>query len=387
MTDLQELGGTATAGRGVGEEHLMPQALVLIEQGELGSGVRPLAAHDDAGTGRAAVQINHAGQLGDLRAVTQRPVLVQGGMPKAVGHGPDSAADRLGDGVSDREEGTDSAFPHAADVGEEGFRGSGTVGADQDVGAMPVGVGDLRECLVEHLDVIRGGVGSGVTGPQPPRHSFAGVGEETQQRMEAEAAFIGRGGLFLVRVAGDQPGVEVQNQAGKFSSAGPSSRYALAVLGGLHPGDFPGRSAGRSQRSECSLVGVGEQPPSRGRGGDRAKYLALVPQHGQVRDGLAAVGEHHREVGGDASRIMSGPARPKRSESGGVRGTQPGGISEIRQQPCPGMPDHPRTIGTDLDLGTQPDTLHVESALRLDRQNPSARFIVPGQEGTFAFPP
>jgi hypothetical protein len=31
--------------------------------------------------------------------------------------------------------------------------------------------------------------------------------------------------------------------------------------------------------------------------------------------------------------------------------------------------------------------LHVESALRLDRQNPSARFIVPGQEGTFAFPP
>nr|WTB12192.1 hypothetical protein OG546_49300 [Streptomyces antimycoticus] len=50
------------------------------------------------------------------------------------------------------------------------------------------------------------------------------------------------------------------------------------------------------------------------------------------------------------------------------------------------MPDHPRTIGTDMDPGTQPDTLHVESALRLDRQNPSARFIVPGQEGTFAFP-
>ncbi len=74
-------------------------------------------------------------------------------------------------------------------------------------------------------------------------------------------------------------------------------------------------------------------------------------------------------------------------ESGGVRGGQPRGIGEIRQQPCPGMPDHPRTIGTDMDLGTQPDTLHVESALLLDRQNPSARFIVPGQEGTFAFPP
>lgn len=47
----------------------------------------------------------------------------------------------------------------------------------------------------------------------------------------------------------------------------------------------------------------------------------------------------------------------------------------------------PRTIGTDMGLGTQPDSLHVESALRLDRRNPSSRFIVPGQEGTFAFPP
>jgi hypothetical protein len=28
-------------------------------------------------------------------------------------------------------------------MAEEGFRGSGTVGADQDVGAVPVSVGDL----------------------------------------------------------------------------------------------------------------------------------------------------------------------------------------------------------------------------------------------------
>lgn len=84
---------------------------------------------------------------------------------------------------------------------------------------------------------------------------------------------------------------------------------------------------------------------------------------------------------------MPGPARPERPESGGVRGGQPGGISKICQQPCTGMPDHPRTIGTDMNPGTQPDSLHVESALRLDRQNPSARFIVQGQEGTLAFPP
>ncbi len=95
VTDLQELGGAAAGAGGVGEEHLMPQALVLVEQGELGSGVRALAAHDDAGVGRVAVQVDHAGQLGDLGAVTQCPVLVQGGMPEAVGYGPEGAALRL----------------------------------------------------------------------------------------------------------------------------------------------------------------------------------------------------------------------------------------------------------------------------------------------------
>ncbi|MFD5730936.1 hypothetical protein ACFWMT_33145, partial [Streptomyces sp. NPDC058368] len=113
----------------------------------------------------------------------------------------------------------------------------------------------------------------------------------------------------------------------------------------------------------------------------------MIAQHGQIRDRLTAVGDHHSEIGGDPARIMSGPARLKWPESGGVGGGQPGGVSEVRQQPCLSMPDHPRTIGTDMDLGTQPDSLHAESALRLDRKNPSARFIVPGQEGTSVFPP
>ena len=55
-----------------------------------------------------------------------------------------------------------------------------------------------------------------------------------------EAALVGRSRLFLFRVTGEQCGVEIQNQAGKLSSAGPNSRYAPAGLCGLHPGDFPG---------------------------------------------------------------------------------------------------------------------------------------------------
>jgi DNA-binding CsgD family transcriptional regulator len=140
-------------------------------------------------------------------------------------------------------------------------------------------------------------------------------------------------------------------------------------------------NVGRPARTKASLVAraiqdrlvdnIGEQSPGRRCRGARAEDPCLVPQYGQIRDGFAAVGEHHGQVGGDPARIMSGPARPKRPESGGARGGQPRGIGKIRQQPCPGMPDDPQTIGNDLDLGTQPDGLHVESALRLDRQNPS----------------
>jgi hypothetical protein len=67
--------------------------------------------------------------------------------------------------VSDREPQVRPVLTQGPDVGEEGFRGSGAVGADQDVGAVPVSVGDLCEGVVQHRDVIGGGVGSGVAGP------------------------------------------------------------------------------------------------------------------------------------------------------------------------------------------------------------------------------
>jgi hypothetical protein len=161
------------------------------------------------------------------------------------------------------------------------------------------------------------------------------------QRVEAEAALVGGCGLLFVGVAGDQRGIEVQDQTGQHASRGRDCGDALTVLGGLQPGDFPRLDTGRSQRDEGGLVNVGEQPPGRRCRGDGAEHLCLVTQHGQIRSGLAAVGEHHRQIRGDPSRIMPGPARPKRPERGGVRGGQPGGIGKIRQQPCPGMTDRP----------------------------------------------
>ncbi|MFB7224603.1 hypothetical protein [Streptomyces sp. NPDC056227] len=48
VADLQELGRAVAGVRGAGEEDLVPQTLVTVEQGELGAGVRAFAARDDA---------------------------------------------------------------------------------------------------------------------------------------------------------------------------------------------------------------------------------------------------------------------------------------------------------------------------------------------------
>lgn len=74
---------------------------------------------------------------------------------------------------------------------------------------MAVGVGDLGKRLVEDGDVVGGGVGTGVSRPQQAGQGFAGVVQEAQQRVVAEAALVGRRGLLLLGVAGDQGGVEV----------------------------------------------------------------------------------------------------------------------------------------------------------------------------------
>jgi hypothetical protein len=71
-------------------------------------------------------------------------------------------------------------------VGQERFGGSGAVRTDEDVGAVAVGVGELGERGVEHGDVVLGGVGRGIAGPQQAGQGLAGVVEEAQQRVVAE---------------------------------------------------------------------------------------------------------------------------------------------------------------------------------------------------------
>jgi len=129
---------------------------------------------------RVAGEVDQAGQLGDLGPGAKGAVLFECGVPDLLGQGPDGFAELGGDGVSDGEGGLDAALSQSAQVGKEGLGAARAVGADEDRGAVAVGVGDLGEGGVDDGDVVGGGVGSGVSGSQDAGQGLAGVVEEAE---------------------------------------------------------------------------------------------------------------------------------------------------------------------------------------------------------------
>jgi len=178
------------------------------------------------------------------------------------------------------------------------------------------------------------------------------VVQEAQQRVVAEAALVGGDCLLLLGVAGDQGGVEVQDQAGQVAPARAGRWYAVAGVDGLQPGDVACGGPGFSQGGQCGRTDVGEKTPGGGCGGDRAEHLALVTQDSGVSDGLAAVGEHHGQVDRRPAGGVPRAARPQPTQRAGEGAGQPGDFGWIGRQTGSGMADHPATVGRDDESGT-----------------------------------
>ncbi|MFJ5117222.1 hypothetical protein [Kitasatospora sp. NPDC088548] len=143
----------------------MAHPFVQVEERELGAGVGAFAPHDGPGAVRVAGEVDHAGQFGDLGPGAEGAVLFEGGVPELLGQRADGFAELGGDGVSGGEGGRDAALPESAQVGWECLGAARDVGADEDLGAVAVGVGDLSEGGVDR-DVVGGGVHSGVAWSQ-----------------------------------------------------------------------------------------------------------------------------------------------------------------------------------------------------------------------------
>jgi len=89
--------------------------------------------------------------------------------------GPDRGPLPAGDRPADREAAAHRVVAQAAEMTEELPGAAGTIGPDQDRGAMPMLIGDLGQGGVEHGDVIGGGVAARVPPPQYRGEELAGV--------------------------------------------------------------------------------------------------------------------------------------------------------------------------------------------------------------------
>jgi len=111
---------------------------------------------------------------------------------------------------------------------------------------------------------------------------------------------------------------------------------------------------------------LSKTPTGFGGRGDRTEQIGLVTQHRQIRDRLATIGQHHREVdqhpGADhaSNRALTKPAQCLPEGMG-----QTGDLGQIGQQPRPGMRGDTPPMSRHHDHGTRRCTLHLRSAFPL----------------------
>ena len=256
------------------------------------------------------------GQFGHRRALAALTVLAAGRLPDpGAGFGGEDGGLDLGVGARHGHE-ADVAGSHG---GYEIMGGAGRVSARHQLAAnqarVVAGVVAGRDVFwqggdgrVQHLDVIFGGVGSGVTRPQHSRHGIPAAIRETQQRMKPEPLLVGGGRPFLVLgVHLDQGGVDVQ--IGRFLA--------------LHePGLFPHLGSGLADRPHqraahlgCDLLG--DHPFKRRVRRHRPEDLRLGAQHLDVTAGLATPGQHQRGVHHHLPSVVNRqPLTPNRDHRG-----------------------------------------------------------------------
>src|SRR5215207_4826914 len=194
--------------QGVGGEGLVAPAVSLLQQRQLRARVRSFAADNDPHPGRPAAQIEQSGDLGDLGAVADIAVGGDRRRPHPFRNRDDGAGQRrvLG-GEADR-----VLQPTAADLNgasqpvQQLMGGAGPVGPDQQ--PPPKRRRDLGDGPGQDVDVVPGVITAGVARPQADRQQLGGVVAPDADRVETEAARERRPGPLLLRVCGDQRGVD-----------------------------------------------------------------------------------------------------------------------------------------------------------------------------------
>jgi hypothetical protein len=246
-------------------------------------------------------------------------------------------------------------------------------------------VGDLRQRFVGHADVVGGGIGIRVPGPQHPRQRLAGIVQPGEQGVKSIPMLVGGRTAFFLRMAGHQRGVEVDHQARHHRAGAPHRGDRPACFAAQQPRPFPGSSARDLQVIEERLVNRVEDPPRRRRRGHRPEQVRLVAEHRQVPDRDTAVGEHHRQISQHPARRMRRATLSTTADRGVECLTDTSRSGNIGEQPRPNMGADATPAGGNRDLRIRRDTLHQTGAFLVNRPLNSGKSRIGHRQGTSSF--
>jgi hypothetical protein len=352
----------------VGEDRLEAVA-VVVGEAQLRTGVRALPAHDHARALGPGAQLDAVGDLGDLAVVALAGVLIERRHPSICGDLEDRGADRLGQLVADRE-----AQVRLAAVVDQAVRGAGRVGAHEDLDLLDVLGGDLLERPVEHRDVVGGGVRAGVPGSQQTAERLARLIRIRVQRVEPVAALVVAGRVLLLRMRGDQRRIDVERQ--------PLGRVVQL------PEPLPRSRVRHTQRLQQRRVARDSlDHPKRGRvRRDRPEQRLPITHRAEIRDALAAVGEHHRQIADHAARVMPATALLDRGQPQRQRLREPEPVGHPSQQRTARVRHQTRSVRRDFYGYRASITHHLQGEPPSSSLRPSASRRIAAQPDVSAPP-
>jgi hypothetical protein len=148
-------------------------------------------------------------------------------------------------------------------------------------------------------------------------------------------------------------GVDVEHQLLPRARAGTSG-----------PGPCPRLGTDGPHLVEVDVVDPFDAPPGRRVGGDRAEQLVLVAKRGQMRQRVAAIGDHHREI----RQHPTGHVHRRERLVGVEQCIGPpvgktGVHGQFTQQRHPGTRHQPLAVSRDYRSSGTPVTLHLRSAV------------------------
>ena len=283
------------------------------------------------------------------------------GGPHAVWDLLDQHAGVAGQGPADR-----VLDPLAGEPVEELVAVPGTIGPDQHPFPGPRGgpARQLLERLPQDGDVVGGGVGAGVPGPQQEGEGLPGpitaVIDEHAQGVEPVALLERRLGVLLVRVRRHQRGVHVHDQRVLHAHAGVGG-----VLTGQQPRAGPGSGADGVDRLQHPWS-IGDEQANQPRDGRVGSHHPvdgrLGPEQRSIGEAVPTQRQGDRQVGQDLARVVGRerfpPPRQRRRQLAGEAGHH----RCLREQHAAGVAHDPGGSGVVAGLGIRGGTLHVESA-------------------------